>query len=140
MFFLGQLTLGKYPAPSDIHPSTQTRYGPSPNVQHRVGQDLSKHVHHKAVPVPPTSPPFHSPEATTLFDQSLAQAIASGEIPAGFLLLNGERDGFVYPTTESIKIARKYVDVALPFELWYPRAVLWAQGLRIMTLVQDSYE
>lgn len=38
---------------------------------------------------------------------------------------------------EIIKIRRKEVQIHLPFELWYRRAVAWAQALTLMVKLQE---
>ncbi|TEB18807.1 hypothetical protein FA13DRAFT_1647973 [Coprinellus micaceus] len=137
MFFLSQLEHGEYPEPSNIHPTTVREYGVGVNTQQRVATDVSQQIHHDAVAVPDADSPFTSEMATSAFDQALGPALQSGTIPPGFFLLPTEWNAMPYPTSEPIRIARKDVDIPLPFDIWYPRAVRWAQGLTLMALVQE---
>lgn len=72
-----------------------------------------------------------------VFDQALEGALRSDIVPSGFFLWPCEWDGTAYPASESIKVARKDVNIPLPFEVWYPRAVRWVQGLTLLALVQE---
>ena len=138
---MGTITQGVLAQLQDIHPSIQARYGPGTAFDHQVQSAVLKNVHHDAVLVPDAGDPFPSPEAKAVFERSFKQIEDSpaSKIPAGFLLLQNELEGTAYPTAETIRVARKETDIPLPFEIWYPRAVQWAQGLTVMTLVLDSY-
>lgn len=137
MFLLGELEHGLYPKPSGIHPSIAEQCGLGEDMQERIAADITQHIHHDAVPVPDVESPFTSQNMEDTFNQALDGALQSGVIPSGFSLLPGEWAGAAYPASERIKVARKDVDIPLPFEVWYPRAVRWAQGLTILELVQE---
>ncbi|KAJ3531850.1 hypothetical protein NMY22_g7983 [Coprinellus aureogranulatus] len=138
MYLLGQLMHGRYPTPTNVHSTIKEKYGMVPDPRQALSAHLARNVHHNAVPVPSNGNPFPSDEATTTFMAALNSVIDSRVIPDGFYLLEDEWDGVRYPTSEPIRVARKDVDIPLPFEVWYPRAVMWAQGLRLMIIVQES--
>jgi hypothetical protein len=138
MFLLGRLKFGAYPEPKDIHPSIQEEYGADVDARQQISADISKHIHHEAVPTPNGHHPFASEDAVQVFDQALKHVLQTGEVPSNFFLREHEWEQMSYPTVETIKVGRKDVDISLPFEVWYPRAVQWAQGLCLMALVQES--
>ena len=135
MYLLGQIQHGLYEQPLEIHPSTAQQYGAAEDIQDSITPDLSQKVHHEAVSVPNTGFPFTSADVETVFKEALAGAAAQGTVPPGFLLQPAEWGDAAYSASESIKVARKQVEVPLPFEIWYPWAVRGAQGLTIMALV-----
>ena len=128
------------PQPADVHPSIQAKYGVGGDLDQQVRSDVLGDVHHDAVLVPDSKSPFPSQEAEQVFTESFQQieGSPSSTIPAGFFLRQSELGGSAYPTAESIRVARKEVDIPLPFEIWYPRAVRWAQALTLMTLVLET--
>ena len=50
---------------------------------------------------------------------------------------DSEWDGGDYPIFEAIKSGRrgKLLNMVLPFDIWWPKAVAWAQGLDLMTRI-----
>ncbi|KAJ3505025.1 hypothetical protein NMY22_g17726 [Coprinellus aureogranulatus] len=141
LYLLGKLENGEFAQPSNMHPSIQAHYGHDANLDERIRSDIARNVHHDAVSAPDIGCPFPSSEAEQAFETSWRhiEATAASPIPSGFLLRQDELAGSVYPTAETIRVARKDTDIPLPFEIWYPRAVRWAQGLTVMTLVIDTY-
>ncbi|KAJ7704649.1 hypothetical protein B0H16DRAFT_1216535, partial [Mycena metata] len=53
-------------------------------------------------------------------------------IPLGLGVTETEWADGIYADAEVVKIGRKEVEVTLPFQIWWPRAVVWAQGLELM--------
>ena len=62
------------------------------------------------------------------------------EIPLGFGVHKDEWDDDEgYPALERIPMrGAKYLDIALPFETWWPRAVRWARALKLMTMLLET--
>lgn len=105
------------------------------NVDDLIAADQTRDIRHEAIDVPTHGSPFTAEQAEVFFE-ALSAVKEQGIIPAGFEL---DVDG--YPVRESIHLGRggKRVSVILPFDIWWPRALLWAQGLDLMTrmLVED---
>jgi hypothetical protein len=58
-------------------------------------------------------------------------------------MLPEEWDESGYPVFETVKLGRrggKELHIALPDEIWRPRAVVWCQALEVMTCIQDIME
>ncbi|KAJ7443309.1 hypothetical protein FB451DRAFT_967606, partial [Mycena latifolia] len=53
-------------------------------------------------------------------------------IPVGFGVAEAELEDGVYSEIEVIKVGRKDLKVDLPFTVWWPRPVAWAQGLELL--------
>ena len=55
-------------------------------------------------------------------------------VPIGFAVHESEWDEDKgYPTLETIPMrGSKHLDIALPYEVWWPRAVHWAQALKLI--------
>ncbi|KAJ7937711.1 hypothetical protein B0H13DRAFT_1447161, partial [Mycena leptocephala] len=84
------------------------------------------------IDVPKHSSPFSTTAAEKIFQEALAVVKAEDVIPTGFGVAEAEWDSGIYPKMEEIKAGRKNVKVDLPFVVWWPRAVAWAQGLELM--------
>lgn len=96
--------------------------------------DQQEQVRHAPVDVPDHSSPFPSADIDDLFRQALADAEAEELIPDNMLVTMEEwPEG--YPTHEAIASgirSGKKLAVALPFAIWWPRAVRWAQAVQIL--------
>lgn len=100
----------------------------------RVGSDQQANVRHAAVDAPNDSCPFTSAEAVDLFYEALAEAEDQGII-LNHLMVTAAEWPNGYPTHELITTGTqsgKKLSVALPYDIWWPRAVLWARALCIM--------
>jgi hypothetical protein len=53
-------------------------------------------------------------------------------VPSGFSVAQNEWEDGSYPEVESISVARKDVNIVLPFSIWWPRAVRWARTLELV--------
>jgi hypothetical protein len=96
-----------------------------------IATDQASDVRHEAIDVPSHDSPF-SPEMEAVFLGALETVKAQNIIPEGFNL-----DLVNYPLHESIHLGRggKRISVILPLDIWWPRALLWAQGLDLMTRI-----
>lgn len=144
MFFIGQQKYGKYPDIEQLHPNTVSQYArnETPSIDDdddqlndAIAHDQHHHIRHEAIDPPAEGDPFIYEEAKEVFEAAMKQADVEGYVPLGFGLRPDEWEDALYPTVEEIKVAKKYVDMPLPFEIWFPRAVLWARGLEIITQI-----
>lgn len=87
--------------------------------------------------MPSTANPFQSIEAYQAFVLAFQQARNHSEIPTGYGVAEEEWADGLYPEREVITVGRgkKAHEVTLPFVVWWPRAVLWAQGADVMTRI-----
>ncbi|KAJ7731740.1 hypothetical protein B0H16DRAFT_1234859, partial [Mycena metata] len=97
-----------------------------------IADEQDHHVRHDPIDVIENRCPFHSEEAKTIFSSAVQEVQSAGIIPQYLGVAEAEWDGQPYGETETVKIGRKDVEIQLPFEIWWPRAVAWAQGLEIM--------
>lgn len=139
MRFLSELQHGIYPEPSaNIHPDILTHYeGSEVDIPGEIMENQNHNVRHAAVAVPPTTMPFHSMEANEAFILALQVSRDEGIIPTGYGVAEDEWESEIYPEVEVITVgraAKEYV-VHLPFGIWWPRAVLWAQGLDALSAI-----
>jgi hypothetical protein len=101
-----------------------------------IAQDQDHHIRHEAVEVAESKFPFATDEAAAIFYAALKEVQAAEIIPLNLGVAEAEWDGHFYPETEVVKIGRKEVEITLPFRVWWPRAVAWAQGLELMVKIQ----
>lgn len=99
------------------------------DIDNMIAADQTPDVRHDPVDVPAHDSPF-GPELEAIFFEALEAIKAENIIPDGFDL-----DLNTYPARESIHLGRggKRISVILPLDVWWPRALLWAQGLDLMT-------
>ena len=95
------------------------------------------HIRHAAIDVPSTTSPFRTAQAFDIFRSALQETQERGIIPLGYRVAKDEWPGGSYPEIELITVGRgkREYAVELPFEVWWTRSVLWAQGLDIMTRI-----
>ena len=112
-----------------------------PNTDH---SDLEAHiavfvdhqVHGKEIVTPRHENPFDSDADMETFNRALQSVQSEGIVPDGYGILPEEWEEDGYPTYEILKVGRrgkKELRVALPHEVWRPRAELWIQALVVMT-------
>ncbi|KAJ6489775.1 hypothetical protein C8R45DRAFT_826220, partial [Mycena sanguinolenta] len=101
------------------------------DVDDMIAADQRPDVRHDPVGVPSHGSPFN-PELEEIFFAGLEAVKSENIIPDGFDL-----DLDTYPARESIHLGRggKRISVVLPSDVWWPRALLWAQGLDLMTRI-----
>ncbi|KAJ7348093.1 hypothetical protein DFH08DRAFT_698960, partial [Mycena albidolilacea] len=99
------------------------------DIYNMIAADQTPDVRHDAIDVPTHNSPF-SPELEAVFFETLGTVKALNIVPEGFDL-----DLDAYPLRESIHLGRggKRILVLLPLDIWWPRALLWSQGLNLMT-------
>jgi hypothetical protein len=103
-------------------------------LQHQIARDQAHNIRHKPIKVARHRNPFPTPEAEAEFWEILAMVIKDSAIPDGFGVHVEEWESG-YPELEIIKTGArgKELEVVLPEAIWLPRAILWAQGLDVMS-------
>jgi hypothetical protein len=101
-----------------------------------IAEDQGQNVRHEPIDVPKHESPFSTPAAEQIFRDALTAVQMEGIIPTGFGVAEPEREDGIYSETQKIEVGRKDVQVGLPFAVWWPRAVAWAQGLELMVNIQ----
>ncbi|KAJ6608014.1 hypothetical protein B0H10DRAFT_1816739, partial [Mycena sp. CBHHK59/15] len=101
-----------------------------------IAGDQDRHIRHEPIGVVETECPFASAEAITIFSSALKDVQSAGIIPRHFGVAETEWEGSFYGETETVKVGRKEAQIVLLFEIWWPRAVAWAQALDIMVNIQ----
>jgi len=103
-------------------------------LQHQIVRDQAINIRHKPVKVARHHNPFTTPEAEVEFWNILALVIKDKAVPDGFgVHVEDWENG--YPELEIIKTGArgKELEVVLPEAIWLLQAVLWAQGLDVMS-------
>lgn len=102
-----------------------------------IAADQQSHIRHDPVDVPKHTAPFASEATENIFYSALKDVTAAGMVPQDLGVHESEWDGGGYPIFEAIKSGQrgKLLNMALPFEIWWPKAVVWAQGLDLMTRI-----
>ncbi|KAJ6524109.1 hypothetical protein DFH09DRAFT_937428, partial [Mycena vulgaris] len=103
-----------------------------------IAGDQDHQIHHEAIEVAQNECPFTNEEAMSIFSSALHEVQAKGIIPQHFGVAEAEWEERYYGETETVKVGRKEVSIQLPFDIWWPRAVGWAQGLEIMVRIQAA--
>ncbi|KAJ7458292.1 hypothetical protein B0H11DRAFT_1873258 [Mycena galericulata] len=137
MRLVGELLYGKYADDfTNVHPDILLRYGQEDDLDLVIAGDQDRHIRHEAIEVKQNQFPFNSEEAEDIFTDTLQTVHAAGIIPDQMGVAEAEWEDGMYTETEIVKVGRKDVEVILPFMIWWPRAVKWAQGLEILTKIQ----
>lgn len=155
MFLLGQTEHGKYKDPADeleletLHQHYGvTRAKPSrregesgaghddseeedggdaepTKIAKRIGRRQQQQIRHPAISVPNVSSPFNNDIETEVFFGALDEVKATKRTPDGFGLADP------YDPVETFKTgrARNGLVVHLPYDVWFPRTLLWCQAL-----------
>ena len=107
----------------------------STSLHQGIAQDQDHHIRHPPVPVPKSRCPFQLDKTLQLFRRTLADVAQKGLVPQGYALRPSEWPSGGYGNEERMKLGRrgKQLKVVLPFDIWWQRAVRWAQGHEIMT-------
>lgn len=109
----------------------------SGGLNEHLAADQERHIRHPPIPVPSGNSPFANGQFETLFRESLSEVQRRNIIPEGYGVTAAEWQGGSYGDAEDIALGRsgRKVSVALPRELWWRRAVRWAQGLEVLTQI-----
>ncbi|KAJ7118271.1 hypothetical protein C8R44DRAFT_625989 [Mycena epipterygia] len=154
MRLIGELKYGQYADNfDDIHPDVVGLYGDQgvcwflPGTERRadkeaddldlaIAGDQDHHIRHDAIEVVENECPFAGEDSTALLFMALKEIELQGIVPRHFGVAEAEWEGQFYGETETVKIGRKNVEIQLPFGIWWPRAVAWAQALETMVRIQ----
>ncbi|KAJ7663363.1 hypothetical protein DFH06DRAFT_986851 [Mycena polygramma] len=100
-----------------------------------VENDLAHNIRHPAIKVARHRNPFRSRQIENGFFAGLQDIVRHGIVPEGFGVLETEWEDGDYPAVEAINPGTRgrEIIVALPREIWLPRAILFAQALDAMT-------
>jgi hypothetical protein len=106
----------------------------------QIKKDQSSNIRHNGVRCPRHQDPFqHSEGARQIFVESLKVVRTSHVVPKNLGVRAEEwEDG--YPSYELIPGGRRgknELRVPLPYDIWHPRAVLWAQALSVLTCLME---
>lgn len=106
-----------------------------PVLSNTVADDLAHNVRHPPIKVARHGNPFRSPVVEKNFFAALGAIVQADIIPEGYGVLESEWEDGTYPAMEAINPGTrgKEIIVALPRDVWLPRAILFAQGLDAMT-------
>ncbi|KAK6992797.1 hypothetical protein R3P38DRAFT_2568726 [Favolaschia claudopus] len=100
-----------------------------------VAEDIAHNIRHPAIKVARHANPFRQPSTEQAFLTALQDIVHRGIVPEGYGVLQKEWEDGSYPAWEAINPGTrgKEIIVALPHEVWLPRAVLFVQGLDVMS-------
>ena len=90
-----------------------------------VEQGQERHVRHAAVPTPESRSPFANDIESKVFFTALGRIKRSECVPAGF----GLSDTYESVETYSTGHSRKGLRIPLPYNVWFPRVLLWCQAV-----------
>ncbi|KAJ7477546.1 hypothetical protein FB451DRAFT_1032939, partial [Mycena latifolia] len=138
---IGELKYGRYADNFEhIHPEVLEQYGNEGgyDIDLAIAGDQDHQIRHEAIEVAQNECPFTSEDAMGIFSGALHEVQAKGIIPRHFGVAEAEWEERYYGETETVKVGRKEVSIMLPFDIWWPRAVGWAQGLEIMIRIQAA--
>ena len=107
------------------------------SLHEQIAAAQEPHVYHDPIDVPPEESPFSNPTIEQIFLQSLEDVVSHHVIPEGYGVAEGEWGVDGYAEVELLRCGRgeRYLEVVLPFSVWWPRAVAWAQALDLMNRV-----
>ena len=135
---LERLEHGVYKGDSEeINPSTLAQYcaganGDGRSITDMIAAGQESQVRHPPVEAARSKSPFQSTLELEAFQQALQQATSKGLRPAylGLDLPYGPSETFF--TGRS----RKGITVPLPYDVWYPRILLWCRALDLVTRIK----
>ncbi|KAJ7747491.1 hypothetical protein B0H16DRAFT_921450 [Mycena metata] len=137
MRLVGELKYGKYADSFDaIHPDVLNRYPNQANIHEAITADQNHNIAHEAIDVADHQFPFESELAADIFGRALADAKTAEIIPLQLGVSPAEWGPEGYPESETVKVGKRNVELTLPFPIWWPRAVAWAQGLELLSKIQ----
>ena len=135
---LERLEHGVYEGDSEeIDPSTLAQYcagvnGDVQSITDQIVKGQEVHVRHPPVEAAQCKSPFRSTIELDAFQQALEQTTARDLRPA-YLGLD-----LPYAPSETFYTgrSRKGITVPLPYNIWYPRALLWCRALDLATRIK----
>lgn len=158
MVFEGALNHGEYIDDfADVHPNILERYYGTPSganqdkpdpeirnshhteIEEQIAADQGGNVRHDAIPPAEHQNPFRDSEAMQLLFRQMVAELGTS-IPLGYGVHETEwGEDESYPTIERIPMrGSRFLDVALPFEIWWPRAVHWAKALKLLLMMLET--
>ena len=120
-----------------VDPSTLAQYCAGVNdhmqfVAKKITEGQETHVRHPPVEAARCKSPFRSTLELKAFQQALQQSTFKNLRPA-YLGLD-----LPYAPTETFSTgrSRKGITVPLPYDIWYPRIVLWCRAIDLVTRIK----
>ncbi|KAF7335795.1 hypothetical protein MVEN_02235500 [Mycena venus] len=113
------------------------------DLEAQIEEVHAENFHHEAVSVPKHANPFDDNDTMELFYDALEAAIREDIVPPGYGLLPEEWDEEGYPAFEILKSGRrgsKQLRIALPDDIWRPRAEMWGRALAILEQISYANE
>ena len=109
-------------------------------LENSIAGDVQSNIRHEPIKVARSHNPFDIAEDEATFHNLLQAAQQDTYMPAGYGILPEEWPDVVYPEQENLRIGVRgsQLRVHLPAEVWYRRAVVWAQGLDIMSRMLEN--
>ena len=138
MRLLERLEHGVYKGDSEeIDPSTLTQYcaginGDAQSIPDKITKGQEVHVRHPPVEAAQSGSPFQSILKLEAFQQALQQATSRDLRPA-YLGLD-----LPYEPSETFYTgrSRKGITVPLPYDVWYPRILVWCRAIDLVTRIK----
>ena len=126
MRFSGMLLHGEYAEHAD------DLYGATSDGE-IIADQAAANILHESINVPDNRCPFDDGPKNA-FLALLEEIRTRNIIPEGYSVAEWEWAHGFYPNHEAINIgsSRKETDIVLPFDVWWPRVVSWAQGLDLL--------
>lgn len=108
-------------------------------LENTVADHVESNIRHPPVKVARALSPFQAAADEVQFRELLQAAQEEEYLPVGYGIAPEEWAGDVYPERETLRIGTRGISltVDLPPEVWYPRALMWAQGLDLLTRMLD---
>jgi hypothetical protein len=108
-------------------------------IHEQLASQQQNHVRHPPIKAPRHQNTFAKDEEV-IFWEAVEDARRGNYIPQGYGVLPGEWEGGVYPEIEVIQSGnrkRGELEIGLPNDVWFPRALQWAQALHIMSFSSE---
>ncbi|TRM70605.1 hypothetical protein BD626DRAFT_391090 [Schizophyllum amplum] len=132
------------PPKSRSHTSRRTEKEASkevPDIQEieaMIKEQQAVNLRHDAIPVADHRCPFQTEEDLDLWRSVLSRLREEKPVVTGLGVAPEEWEGGVYPDYRTLKVGKKYVDIPLPMDVWYPRSALWASGIKAMEQILNK--
>jgi len=122
---------------SEVDPSTLAQYcagvnGDVQSITDKITKGQEAHVRHQPVEAAQSKSPFRSNIELEAFQQALQQATSKNLRPAylGLDLPYAPSETFYAGTS------RKAITVPLPYNVWYPRILVWCRAIDLVTRIK----